>query len=80
MEGKGWRFSWALEARRRSDFLGSGWAVREVGLEPPGWIHVGEGTQKLVGGDEQGNRGEREIHPGLKRMPFLEKGTGLSQA
>lgn len=29
--------------------------------------------------DQEGNRGERETHLGLKRMPFLEKGTGLDQ-
>lgn len=36
----------------------------------PGW----RGHLEVGQSDQQGNRGERETHLGLKRMPFLEKG------
>lgn len=43
MKGKGWRFSWGLEARR-SELLGSGWLVREDGSKmervPGSWAGV----------------------------------------
>lgn len=41
----------------------------------PGW----RGHPEVGQSDQQGNRGERGTHLGLKRMPFLEKGTGLDQ-
>lgn len=42
----------------------------------PGWSgHLETGQSDLQGG----NREKIETHLGLKRMPFLEKGTGLHQ-
>lgn len=38
----------------------------------PGW----RGHLKAGQSGQQGNSGGREVHLGLKRVPFLEKGTG----
>lgn len=79
MERKGWTFSWGLEARRRSEFLESGWLARKVG-----WNRLDgsktESAPKAGQNDQRGNRGEREIHLGPKGMPFPEKETELNQA
>lgn len=66
--GKGIEILLGLGARRRSEILELERAVRKGGLEPTRWIQGGQETWKLGGGDPHDNRGEIQIHPGLKMM------------